>query len=307
MLVYAMKITLVGLGNVGATLAYTLVSRGLASELILIDKNPDKALGDALDLEHCQSFLDHPCVLRPGTPGDATGSDLVILTASAPMGTHIRTREELAPANARIFAELVPALAQAAPGAVFVVVSNPVDLMTTLTLEYSGLPPERVIGVGTLVDSARFRTGLSRSLGLHPDDIRAYVLGEHGDTQFPALSAAYAGGVKITDRALCERLLAESAQVGTTIVRSKGYTNFAIASATALVVESIVGDLRRSIPVSTLIQGWHGVKGICLSIPAVIGRQGITRRLLPDLTPEEIEAFRRSAAAVEALVKAARA
>jgi len=156
------------------------------------------------------------------------------------------------------------------------------------------------MGVGTLVDSARFRMELSEHYGIHPGDLRAYILGEHGPTQFAAMSVASAGGELIRDKRLAQELLARQAASAHDIMTAKGYTNFAIAAATALVVESIVHDRRRTIPVSVLLNDYFGVSGVCLSVPCVLGATGVERILKPDLDAEEQSQFQRCARAVAA-------
>lgn len=261
-----------------------------------------KARGDALDLSHALSFCDAPCEVRAGELIDTAASDLLVLTLSAPFRPPMRDRADLAAENRPLFEDLVPRLAALSPGAAIVVVTNPVDAMTWWTLEYSGFPPERVMGIGTLIDSARFRTELSRRFAIHPGDLRAYVLGEHGPAQFAAMSAASAGGEPIGDPALADSLIAKQTESVSEIMVSKGYTNFAIASAVTLVVESFVLNRHRTIPVSVLLDGYYGESGACLSVPCVIGRRGVERILRPRLDERELGLFRRSAEAVREVI-----
>lgn len=293
-----MKISLIGLGHVGSTLAYTLVLKGLADDLVLVNRSVDRARGDALDLTHALSFVEKQGQVRAGTLDDTGGSDLLVLTLSVPFRPPMATRADLAAGNLPLFQEVVPRLAAFSPDARMVVVTNPVDAMTGLALELSGFPAHRVMGVGTLVDSARFRMELSQHYDIHPDDLRAYVLGEHGPTQFAAMSAASAGGERIDDRALADELLAKQAASAHDIMAAKGYTNFAIASATALVVDCIVHDRRRTVPVSVRLEGEYGVSGVCLTVPCVLGKSGVERVLKPALNDDEVARFRRCAEAV---------
>ncbi|MDZ7736498.1 MAG: hypothetical protein U5P41_10620 [Gammaproteobacteria bacterium] len=192
----------------------------------------------------------------------------------------------------------MPELAKNSPDAVFVVLTNPVDIMTYHTIRLSGFPPRRVIGTGTLIDSARFREMLSDEIGIDPDDLRAYILGEHGPHQFPALSQAQVGGERIDDNEHRRQMFRDAVEAGHNVLRAKGYTNYAIAMAASLIIEAIVHDTRRTMPVSTLIDGWLDVADVCLSLPVVIGRSGITRVLHPELDASEREAFRQAAVAV---------
>jgi len=298
-----MKISIIGLGHVGSTLAYSLVLQGLATDLVLVNRNADRARGDALDLAHALSFTEAQGKVRAGELDDTAGSDIVVLTLSVPYLPPMRGRADLAAGNRPLFAEMVPRLAALSPEARVLVVTNPVDAMTWWALEDSGFPAHRVMGIGTLVDSARFRMELSQHYGIHPGDLRAYVLGEHGPTQFAAMSVASSGGELIQDQALARDLLERQAASAHAIMAGKGHTNFAIASATALVVESIVHDRRRTIPVSVRLDDYFGVSGVCLSVPCVIGARGVERVLRPNLDSEEQSRFRLCAEAVAAQMR----
>jgi len=293
-----MKISIVGLGHVGSTLAYALVLKGLTGELVLVNRSEDRARGDALDLNHALSFVEAQGAVRAGNLEATAGSDIVVLTLSVPFRPPMTTRADLAAGNRPLFEDLVPRIAALSPQARLIVVTNHVDTMTAWALEDSGFPAHRVMGIGTLVDSARFRMELSRHYEIHPDDLRAYVLGEHGPTQFAAMSVANAGGERIDDVALADELLRKQAASAHEIMAAKGYTNFAIATAAALVIDCIVHDRRRTVPVSVLLEGVYGVSGVCLTVPCVVGVDGVERVLRPDLNASEQELFRRSADAV---------
>lgn len=297
-----MKISIVGIGRVGGAIAFSIVQHGVADELVLVNRTHKIAEGEARDLLHANSFTAKPMNIRAGNISDTAKSDIIILCASVPYPTDIKSRSEMATGNAAILREIVPLAADASPDAILLVVTNPVDAMTYIVQKLSDFPPTRVIGTGTLIDSARYRALLSREFEIHPDDIRAYILGEHGDRQFPALSVAMIGGVKIEDSEAAQRLFDQTVRGGYEIIQRKGYTNYAIALATLLIVKSIAGNLRRTMPVSTRIEGYCDVEDVCLSIPAVIGRQGIGRYLLPPLLPAETAAFRRAADAVRATI-----
>ncbi|MCU0736413.1 MAG: lactate dehydrogenase, partial [Methylotetracoccus sp.] len=185
-----------------------------------------------------------------------------------------------------------------------VIITNPIDVMTYLATVLSGFPPHRVMGVGTLVDSARFRTLLSQEIHIHPDDLRAYVLGEHGPHQFPVLSHAQAGGEPIRATPAHRQLFRQVIDAGFEVYRLKGYTNYAIATATCLVLESIVFDQCRTMPLSTCFEEWMGIRDNCFSIPVVLGRQGIVRHLQPKLSRAEYGKLQRVAAAVRQTIDA---
>ena len=291
-----MKVTIVGTGHVGATLAYVIVLEGLAEKLVLINRNKQVAEGHAMDLRHTSSLVRHPIKVTSGEIRASENSDVVVFTISAPMDRDNPDRRALAAKNAELVRDWMPSLAEASPQAVFLIVTNPVDVMTWAALKVTDLPASRVCGIGTLVDSARFRAMMSEELGIHPDDIRAYILGEHGASQVAAISIASVGGEPIDDSLDRARQFAQvTTETGLDIFRLKGHTNFAVAKATAVVIEAIQHDHHHTMPLSVLLNGFCGIEDVCLSIPVVVGRNGVTRTLKPKLTPEETDAFRRSA------------
>lgn len=298
-----MKLSIVGIGRVGAALAHNVVLRELVDELVLVNRTHKTAVGEALDLTHALSFVDRRCTVRAGAIDDLAGSDIVAIAASIPTPPQGVPRTELAEGNAALLRELIPPIAAACPDAKLVLVTNPVDTMTWLTIKLSGFDPTRVIGTGTLVDSARFRTMLSAEVGIHPDDLRAYILGEHGDTQFPALSTALAGGVRIADNTLVPGVFERTVQAGYEVFRHKGHTSYAIAGAAALIIEAIAGDSRRTMPVSVYIDDFDGASDVCLSLPCVIGREGIHKTLHPKFDDHERAAWHKTAAAVRAVIE----
>jgi L-lactate dehydrogenase len=291
-----MKVSIVGTGHVGATLAYVCVLDGLADQLVLINRNRQTADGHALDLQHTASLVRHPIQVRSGDLLASANSDVVVVTLSVPMDREHPDRRDLAEGNAAVIRDWLPPLAKASPDAVFLIVTNPVDVMTWATLQVTDLAPEQVCGIGTLVDSARFRTLMSEELGIHPDDIRAYVLGEHGQSQVAAISVASVGGEHF-DASLqrAQEFAERTIESGIDIFRLKGHTNFAVAKATAMVIEAIQHNQLRTMPLSVLVDGFCGVDDVCLSVPVVIGRRGISRRLHPPLTSAEQAAFQNSA------------
>ncbi len=299
----ASKLTIVGAGQVGATTAFAAVIRELVDCIVIINRTRAKAEGEAADLRHASAFVGRSIRITAGEIEDSRDSDVVVLTHSVPIELNGRfDRTTLADGNVELFRHWVPLLAQASPNAVFVVVTNPVDVMTYVTWKLSGFPSSRVLGTGTLIDSARFRSYLSDHLQIHPDDIRAYVLGEHGESQFPALSVAATGGRTLDADPMIETLFQRTRDAGIEVFEHKGYTNYGIAMATALVIESILRDSRRTLPVSTLINGLHGVDDLCLSLPAVVGGSGVLRTLTPHLSPEESTLFKQSADSVRAVL-----
>lgn len=302
-----MKISITGTGRTGAAIAFALVMRGMGEELVLVSRDPaGKAAGDAIDLSHASLFLDtKPMRIRAGSLADSAGSDVVIFTNSARLDRLV-TRRDLAAANAPIVKALMPALAGHSPDAVFVVISNPVDVMTYFALRYGGLAPQRVVGTGTLIDTGRFRALVAAHTGIHSHDVRAYILGEHGESMVPALSQATAGGVRLPESD--ESILAHfrrARRAGYDVFERKGYTDYAIAACVAMIVAAVADDTHEVMPVSTLMRGQYGLDDVCLSLPCVIGRRGVLRLLEPQLSRAEVEALHQSAETVRALIDAA--
>lgn len=302
-----MKISIIGIGRVGSSLAYTLVMHGFCRELVLVNRSQEVAEGDAHDLRHAQAFAAKPVSITAGDVPETANSDIIAYCASVPMEPGFSSRLTLGPSNARLIAEQLPPLLEASPEAKLVMISNPVDVLSYLAIRRHGFPAERVLGTGTLIDSMRFREELSREIGIHVDDLRAYILGEHGDTQFPVMSHAQVAGEHLADSRHRRETFEQARHSGFQIFSKKGYTNHAIAAAAAYIIRSIVEDDRRTMPISTLIDGYLGESEVCLSLPVVIGSAGIVRVLHPELDREEADAFRNSAAAVRDAIDRAEA
>ena len=298
-----MKITIVGTGRVGAAIAFAATINPLASELLLLNRTRDKAEGEAIDLLHASAVRNTNMRIRAGDIPDSKGSDIIVFTASVPYGDPSRKRSELAADNLHVLQEWIPPLVEASPDAILIIVSNPVDALTYAALKISGFPPHRVIGTGTLLDSVRYRSMLSAELEIHSDDIRAYILGEHGDTQFAAHSLSVTGGERFYPSDTSRQLFQKTVNVGYEVSRLKGHTSYGIALATMMILDSIIYDLRHTMPVSVLIEDYFDVKDVCLSLPSVIGRAGVTRVLRPPLSDEEQQLFRHSAEAVQNCIR----
>lgn len=290
-----MKITIVGTGHVGSTIAYALILKGLCNHLVLASRNVTKAQGDALDLQHALSFCEHPMTIESSQIEEVKDSDILVITVSAKGKGRMTNRMQLGEANVKIFNKLIPLLVSNNPDALLIIISNPVDVLTYHTTYLAGLPPSKIMGVGTLVDSSRFRVLLSIEAQIHPDDMRTYILGEHGPNQFPIFSNAFAGTERIADNLVHRRIFQEVTQVGFDVYNLKGYTNFAIATAACEVLKAIVYDDHRTMPLSTYFQEWQGVEDNCFSIPVVVGRSGIIRHLRPKLNETEQTALEKTA------------
>jgi L-lactate dehydrogenase len=298
-----MKIAIIGTGRVGSTLAYALVLKQVCDHLVIAGRTYEKAQGDALDLQHTLAFCPRPMHIEGCTNEQVRDADIVVITASVTMeGQILRSRLQLGEKNTQLFRELIPVLAVNNPNAVFIVVTNPVDVMTYAAWKLSGFSVNRVMGVGTLVDSARFRALLSQEEHIHPDDLRAYILGEHGSNQFPVLSSAEAGGELIGDTAIHRQLVAQVVEAGFEVFRLKGFTNHAIATATCMVIEAVVFDEYRTMPLVTRFEDWMGIQDNCFSIPVVVGRSGIIRHLHPELNASEQQALRAASVAIKGAI-----
>ncbi|HHT09954.1 MAG TPA: L-lactate dehydrogenase [Atribacter sp.] len=305
------KISLVGVGRVGSMLALTILMKGLAKEMVLVGENNHQAQGEAYDLIHASSFA-HPMKIYAGPIEATSHSDIIVVSASVPM-TNMKNRLDLGTGNATLFRNLIPQLSQLSPEAIFIIITNPVDIMTYYTIRLSNFPPSRVMGTGTLIDSGRFRSLLGLYSGIHPEDIHAYILGEHGESEFPVLSLADFGGMGMENslpvcRKTCPlknlaEVFEEAKDGGMLVYRHKGYTNHAIALATCTLIEAIFKDSGRILPVSTLIDGYLGVTDMCLSMPVVLGQEGILKIIELNMNEQEQTAFRSSAAVLKKAAK----
>ncbi len=292
-------------------LALTILMKGLAKEMVLVGENNHQAQGEAYDLIHASSFA-HPMKIYAGPIEATSHSDIIVVSASVPM-TNMKNRLDLGTGNATLFRNLIPQLSQLSPEAIFIIITNPVDIMTYYTIRLSNFPPSRVIGTGTLIDSGRFRSLLGLYSGIHPEDIHAYILGEHGDTELPVWSLADIGGMPIPeffktsgkpyDTKQAEELFQGVRDAAYTIIEKKGSTYYAIAMGLERIVECILRDENSVLSVSTLLSDFHGVSDICLGVPAVINRTGVSRVIELPLNPEEQAAFRHSAKVLQEVAR----
>lgn len=298
-----MKVGIVGAGMVGSAAGYALALMGTASRVVLVDLNPDLARAQAEDIAHAVPFASSTAVTS-GDYADLEGAGVVIIAAGVSQKPG-ETRLELLSRNAEVFRAVVSNIRAAAPGAILLVASNPVDIMTTITTRLSGLEPARVIGSGTILDTARFRNLLGRHLGIAPQSVHAYVLGEHGDSEVLAWSAARAGSVPIRDFAaqvgapltdeVRERIDDGVRNAAYTIINGKGATWYGIGAGLARIVRAIARDEQAVLSVSIVTAEVEGVRDVALSIPRVVGAGGVQAQLFPDLEDGEHAALERSA------------
>lgn len=291
------KVGIVGTGLVGSTFAYTMVLTGVASEVILVDIDPDKAAGQAMDISHAVPMA-HPVQVRSGGYQDLDGAQVVVIAAGVSQRPG-ETRLDLLRRNAEVFRSVIGSITGNNRQCVLLVATNPVDVLTYVAWRLSGFPPRRVIGSGTLLDTSRLRHALAEHFRVDARSIHAYIIGEHGDTELPVWSLANIAGMKIRDfpghseeemAAIFEGVRTSAYE----IIRKKGATYYAIAIALARIVETIIGDHRTVLTVSSLIRDYEGIDEVCTSVPAVVGSGGIERIIRLPLAPEEAEAFRHS-------------
>ncbi len=298
------KVVVVGAGSVGSTFAYALAQRGLAEEITLIDANHDLAEAQALDLAHGMPYYPSTQV-RVGQPKDYADAQVIVITAGARQAPG-ESRLALLKRNVSIIGSIVDDIVRQESQAVLVLTSNPVDILTHVALKRSGWPKGRVIGSGTVLDSARFRYLLSRHCGVDVGNVHAYILGEHGDSEFPAWSMTHIAGVSIDDFCpMCnkcknwqverEHLVKTVRESAYHIINYKGATYFGIGMALVRIVGTILQDQRSVLPVSTLLDGEYGIQDVCLGIPSVVGQGGVKEIVEAPLYPEEVEALKKSA------------
>ena len=301
--VHSMRIAVVGAGHVGATFAYALLLRGLGSEIVLVDANRARAEGEAMDLAHAVPFA-HPTRIWAGDYRDCAGAAVTVITAGAAQQPG-ESRLALLERNAAIVREAVRGIVHHNPAGILLIATNPVDVLSHEAWRVSGLPAERVIGSGTILDTARFRALLGRHFDVDPRNIHAYVLGEHGDSEVAAWSSATIAGVPIAaysdahsfscDRDDMDRIAQETRDTAYGIIERKGATYYAIGVGLSRIVEAILRDERSVLSVSTLIDGFAGIRDVYLSVPAIVGRNGIERVLRPSLNSGEVALLQQSA------------
>ncbi len=300
------KIGIVGIGEVGASLAFALVMSGPQKDIVLLDVNNDRALGQAMDMSHAASLI-RPITVRAGSYEDLHDAQIIVITAGTPRKSG-ETRLNVAERNATIVKEIIKEITHVNNSAILIMVTNPVDVLTYIALKSSGFPSSRVIGSGTLLDSARFRTLLSNRCAIDARSIHAYVIGEHGDSEVPVWSSAIIGGTGISN--FCFRCIhpcsVEERQeisnkvkgAGSEIIKYKGSTSYGIAISVLRIIEAILRDGNSVLSVSTLLKDYHGISDVTVSVPCVVNGAGVVRTIDINLSDEELAAFLKSAGIV---------
>jgi L-lactate dehydrogenase len=307
------KISVIGAGSVGATVANDLMVQGIASEIVLVDINEKKARGEALDVYQGAPFQS-PAIVRPGTYADTAGSDIVIITCGVPRKPGM-TRLDLAQTNVNILKDVTKSVVPHAPEAIYVIVSNPVDVLTYVFTKMSGLPERQVIGSGTILDTSRLQAELARRFRISPKNVHAHVYGEHGDSSFVPWSLAHIANNHIDDYKNVspdrdrinwnqdyEELEQYVKKSGSVIIENKGATFYAVAMSVCHICKCIFSDAGTALTVSTMMHGEYGVEDVCLSTLHLVDRSGVRGKILTPLTEEETAKFQASAAKLRSVI-----
>jgi L-lactate dehydrogenase len=306
------KLAIVGAGSVGATIAYACMMRGVGQHIVLHDTNRQKVDAEVLDLNHGLQFVPMATIEGSDDAGICAEADVVVITAGAKQKPG-QSRTDLAHANTQICRRLIPELIRLAPEATFLLVTNPVDVITYVTLKLSGLPRQCVFGSGTVLDSSRFRFLIARRCNVAVQNVHAYMAGEHGESEIPLWSTARIanvllhewavpghGRLTVRDRTEIFVNVKDAAQQ---IIKGKGATNYAIGLATAKILESVLKDENRILPVSSLLSGYKGIDDVCLSVPSVVNRNGVEIALDVPMNQAEEAGLRNSADQVRQVIR----
>lgn len=309
------KISIIGCGNVGMRYAYALVIRGLARQLVLVDYDTRRAEGEAMDLSHGAPYVS-PIDIRAGGYPDTEGSDVVVITAGKRQKPG-QTRQELVSDNVEIFKTIIPEVVTYSPNAVLLIASNPVDAMAYVAWKLSGKPAHTVIGSGTVLDSARFRFELAKHCRVDPHNIHAYILGEHGDSEFAVWSKVMIGGTLFSEycgvcknNATCshrgdlEKIFQDVRTSAYKIIERKGETSYGIGLALVRITRAIINNENAVLPVSSLVENYAGINDVYLSLPAVVNAEGVREVFTLSLSPAEQQALHSSAEAIRKSISA---
>ena len=310
------KVTIIGAGSVGATTAFALLARNAASEVVLIDINTEKALGEALDIKQATPFIDN-CDIYAGSYCDAVDSDVVVITSGIGRKPG-QTRLELVQTNVNIIKGISAEIIKYAPNAIYIIVANPVDILTYAFLKYTGLPKNQVFGTGTVLDTIRLRTRLAEIYNVNKQQVHANVLGEHGDTSFVAWSTATIAGIPVDEynasiatpynlpteysREDVENYVKKS---GGKIIARKGCTVYGIGMSATHIVKTLSGNAETAMTVSSLHEGEYGISDVCLSSLSLVDSTGVRSIITQKLTDDEVQKLYASAQALKEVIKGA--
>ena len=310
------KVTIIGAGSVGATTAFALLARNEASEVVLIDINTEKALGEALDIKQATPFIDN-CDIYAGSYRDAVDSDVVVITSGVGRKPG-QTRLELVQTNVGIIQKISTEIVKYAPNAIYILVANPVDILTYAFLKYTGLPKNQVLGTGTVLDTIRLRTRLAEIYNVNKQQVHANILGEHGDTAFVAWSTATIAGIPVDEynasiatpynipteykREDVENYVRKS---GGKIISRKGCTVYGIGMSTTHIIKALSGSAETAMTVSSLHDGEYGISDVCLSSLSLVDFTGVRSIITQKLTDDELQKLYASAQALKEVIKSA--
>ena len=302
------KVTIVGAGSVGSSAAYAALIRGSARHVALYDIATERVEAEVLDLAHGTQFTGSSDIIGGSDLSVVEGSHVVVITAGAKQNPG-QTRIELASVNASIMRSMMPQLLGVAPNAIYVIVTNPCDVLTVLAQEETGLPPERLFASGTVLDTSRLRWKLGERAGVSTSSVHAYIVGEHGDTEFPLWSRATIGTVPILDWETpghprmtpeeLDQIAVDVRDAAYKVIQGKGATNYAIGLSSARIIEAILSDEHAVMPVSTVLHDFHGVSGVALSVPSIVSAAGAQPIRETQFDHNELELFHRSAGALQ--------
>ncbi|MCD4760810.1 L-lactate dehydrogenase [bacterium] len=300
------KVTIIGAGMVGSTLAYSLVTQDIAEEIALVDINKKLVKAQVMDLQHAVPFTRQTKV-KVGTYNDCRDSSVVAITCGASQKPG-ETRLDLIEKNTKIIREIVPQIFKANPNIIVLIITNPVDVLTYISIKMFPAKKYQIIGSGTTLDSARFRHLISQKLNINPQSIHAYIMGEHGDSEFPVWSSASIGNSNLNSHKHLSKkdkkdIFEQAKNAAYAIIAGKQSTYYGIGSAASYVIKAILHDKRMVLPVSHLIENVYGVKDVCLSTPAIVGRNGIIEELSLQLSKEEQALFVKSAKVLKKAIK----
>ena len=292
------KVTIIGAGMVGSTIAHSLVMKEIAEEIAIIDINEKLVESQVMDLQHAVPYVGQAHV-HTGTYDDCTDSTAVVITCGVAQKEG-ESRLDLVEKNASIMKKIIPQIFEKNPDIVLIMVTNPVDILTKLAIDMFPDKKDQILGTGTLLDSARFRHLIGQKLDINPRSIHAYILGEHGDSEFPVWSTAAIGNMKLgtctkLENLDKEKIFEEAKNAAYTIIEGKQSTYYAIGAGTTYLLHAILHNKKTVLPISHLIEGVYGVSDVCLSMPAVVGKDGIMGRICIELSEDEQENLQKSA------------
>ncbi|MBW9147231.1 L-lactate dehydrogenase [Clostridium sp. CM028] len=305
------KISIIGAGFVGSTTAFALMTGGLASEIVIVDINKEKAEGEAMDLSHGASFV-RPIEITSGEYSDTKDSDIVIITAGIGQKPG-ETRLTCISKNLKIFQSIVPEVVKFSPNSILLVVSNPVDVLTYITYKLSGFPSNRVIGSGTVLDTSRFKYLLSQHFEIDARNIHTYIMGEHGDSEIATWSLTSIAGMNVDEYCdMCPKkcggemkfdIYKEVKEAAYTIIKKKGATYYAVALAIKRIVEAILSNENSILTVSSLLKGEYGIQDIYMGVPTILGREGVKKILQVKLNEDETDKLLESSKVLKTVIK----